>query len=74
MIWPRLPEWGDLPCVSERANALMRKNWELINLASDLLAEGGVAPEILVDIWNETLSIERKYEAERAADFYRRWR
>ena len=74
--YPRMPEWVDLDNVSDRTNALMRQNWELINQAADLLNAGDMSPlawEKLQDIWAETVDLERKYDATRLSEHDDRW-
>lgn len=75
-VWqpvPTLGPWVDIPEMSARGNDLMRRNWELIDQAAEIVngCDGRVTPEqdeLLKDIWEETLDIERKYAAERAIE------
>lgn len=59
-----LPEWTDLPNLGPRTNALMRENWQLINMASAIFNQDSITSEeaeTLSDIWAQTLEIEREY-------------
>ncbi len=69
--YPSMPEWVDLSGLSERANALMRQNWALLNEAADLLNAGDMTPmawEQLQDIWAESVDVEAKLRRTRLTD------
>lgn len=63
---PSLRPYVDAPGNSPRVNDLMRRNWALIDQAAELVNDtaGRVSreqDELLQEIWEETLDIERKY-------------
>lgn len=72
--YPAVPEWIDLAHLSERANALMWQNWDLINQAAELLNAGDYSPlawEQLQDIWAEAIELEAGFRGEmQAAQLY----
>jgi len=69
----RLPKWEPIPDMGARSTALMAQNWELINMAGDILRSKDVLTEEdaeeLRDIWQQTLDIEAEYEKVRAAEW-----
>lgn len=68
-VWvpvPTLGPWIDIPGNSDRANDLMRRNWALVDQTAAVVnrCAGQVSveqEELLREIWEETLDIERKY-------------
>lgn len=73
LIAEKLRAWGDLDSLGPRSNALMRQNWQLINMAVDICNQDVISDEdaeTLSDIWAQTVEIEREYASIREHEWF----
>ncbi|SNS57551.1 hypothetical protein [Rhodococcoides kyotonense] len=67
-----LPDWEDIPAVSDRVNDLMRQNTALINEAVHVFETGDLFDAdtlaYLHDLWAESLDVEDKLTKARSPE------
>lgn len=71
MTVEQLPEWVDIPAVSDRVNDLMRQDTALVNEAARLLDAGHNGDDVteqLQDLWAESIDVESKLTKARAPE------
>lgn len=67
----KLGPWVDSSRTSERGNDLMRQNWALIDQIVDVVNAGPVSEadaELIGDILDESIAIDRKFAELRVAE------